>query len=72
MEMNNLAVFFAGSILVTIGIIVLSIGVIVINNLLHRYWKPVNVLKYNYKTVYFDPATGEEVDRKKTKPEGSI
>ena len=68
--MNNLALFFAGSILVTIGIIVLSIGVIVINNLLHRYWKPVTVVKYDYQPVYFDPATGQEVDKKKPKPEG--
>jgi len=70
--MNDLALFFVGSILVTLGTIIISIGVIVINNLLHRYWKPVNVLKYNYKPVYFDPATGQEVDRKKTKPEGTV
>ena len=61
MDMDKLAVFFAGSILVTLGIIVLAIGAIVINNLIHRYWKPMVWFKYQYKPVYFDPVTGEQL-----------
>ena len=59
--MDKLAVFFAGSILVTLGMVVVAIGIIVINNLIHQYWKPVTWFKYQYKPVYFDPATGEQL-----------
>lgn len=59
--MDKLSVFFAGSVLVTLGIIVMVIGAIVINNLIHRYWKPVVWFKYQYKPVYFDPVTGEQL-----------
>ena len=67
MEMDKLAVFFAGSILVTLGMIVIAGGVIVINNLIHRYWKPMVWFKYQYKLVYFDPVTGEQLV-KETEP----
>ena len=60
MDMDKLAVFFAGSILITISMIIIAAGTIVINNLVHRYWKPVTWFKYDYKTVYFDPKTGEQ------------
>ena len=60
MEMDKLAVFFAGSILVTLGMIVIASGIILVNNLIHKYWKPVVWFKYDYKTVYFDPKTGEQ------------
>ena len=59
--MDKLAVFFAGSILVTLGMIVIAGGIIVINNLIHRYWKQVTWFKYEYKPVYFDPATGQQL-----------
>ena len=61
MEMDKIAVFFAGSILVTLGIVVVALGIIVINNLIHQYWKPVTWFKYQYKAVYFDPTTGEQL-----------
>jgi hypothetical protein len=60
MEMDKFAVFFAGSILVTLGMIVITSGIILVNNLIHKYWKPVTWFKYDYKTVYFDPKTGEQ------------
>ena len=60
MEMDKLAVFFAGSILVTMGMVVISAGIILVNNLIHKYWKPMTWFKYEYKAVYFDPKTGEQ------------
>ena len=60
MEMDKLAIFFAGSILITLGTVVIAIGVIVINNLIYKFWKPVTWFKYQYKPVYFDPKTGEQ------------
>lgn len=61
MDMDKLAVFFAGSILITISMIIIAAGTIVINNLIHRYWKPVTWFKYEFKSVYFDPKTGEQL-----------
>ena len=60
MEMDKLAVFFAGSILVTLGMVVIASGIILINNIIHKYWKPVTWFNYEYKTVFFDPKTGEQ------------
>jgi hypothetical protein len=59
--MDKLAVFFAGSILVTMGMVVIAAGVILINNLVHKYWKPVTWFKYEYKPVFYDPKTGEQL-----------
>ena len=61
MDMDKLAVFFAGSILITISMIIIAAGAIVINNLVHRYWKQVTWFKYEYKSVFFDPKTGEQL-----------
>ena len=59
--MDKIAVFFAGSILVTMSMVVIAAGIILINNLLHRYWKQVIWFKYEYKSVFFDPKTGEQL-----------
>jgi hypothetical protein len=59
--MEQLSVFFAGSVLFTLSVIVIVAGIIAINNLMHRYWQPVTWFKYDYKPVYFDPDTGEQL-----------
>ena len=41
MDMDQAAVFLAGSILTMLGFIVVVAGIIAINNLIHKYWKPV-------------------------------
>jgi hypothetical protein len=46
MTLEQAAVFFTGSILTMLGFIVITAGVIAINNLLHRYWKPVKFAHY--------------------------
>ena len=61
MTMEQLSVFFAGSVLFTLSVIVIIAGIIAINNLMRRYWKPVTWFKYDYKPVYFDPDTGEQL-----------
>lgn len=43
MDMDQAAVWLAGSILFTIGIVVLIVGVVIINNVLHKYWKPISI-----------------------------
>jgi hypothetical protein len=46
MDMTQAAVFLSGSILTMLGFIVVIIGIIVINNLLHKYWKPVKFFTF--------------------------
>lgn len=44
--MDQAAVFLAGSILTMIGFIVIIASVVVINNIIHKYWKPVQFFKW--------------------------
>jgi hypothetical protein len=39
--MDQAAAFLAGSVLTMIAIIVIVAGVVVVNNIIHRYWKPL-------------------------------
>lgn len=43
MDMDQAAVFLAGSVLTTLGFIVIVIGLVVINNVVARYWRPVRI-----------------------------
>jgi hypothetical protein len=51
--MESAAVFMSASILMTIGVVVIMIGVIIVNNLFDKYWKPVKMFKYEYRPVYY-------------------
>ena len=39
MDMDQSAVFLAGSILTVLGFIVIVGGVVIINNIIHKFWK---------------------------------
>jgi len=43
MDMDQAAVFLAGSVLTALGFIVVVIGLVVINNIIARYWRPVRI-----------------------------
>ena len=43
MDMDQAAVFLAGSILTAIGFVVIVAAAVAVNNLLHKYWKPVRI-----------------------------
>ena len=53
MSMESAAVFMSASILITIGVVVIVMGIIIVNNLFDRYWKPVKMFKYEYRPVYY-------------------
>lgn len=59
--MDQAAIWLGSSILVMLGLIAVTIGALVINNLIANYWKPVSWFKYEYRPVYYDPKTGEQV-----------
>ena len=46
MTMDQAATWLAGSILTALGFIVVIGAVVVINNMLHKYWKPVQFFKW--------------------------
>ena len=46
MDMDQAAVWLAGSILFALGAVVIVAGIVVINNILHKYWKPVQFFKW--------------------------
>jgi len=43
MDMDQAAVFLAGSILTALGFLVVIGAVIIVNNVIHKYWKPVRI-----------------------------
>ena len=43
MNMDQSAVFLAGSILTALGFIVVIATIVAINNIIHKYWKPIRV-----------------------------
>lgn len=53
MTLDQTSNFFVGSILTMLGFIIIAAGIIVINNLIYKYWKPVKMFRYEYKPVYF-------------------
>lgn len=59
--MDQAAVFLAGSILTMMGFVVVTIGIIVINNLIAKYWKPVKWIKFDDAPARF--MTQEEAEK---------
>jgi hypothetical protein len=43
MDMDQAAVFLAGSILTALGFLVVVAAIVIVNNVLHKYWKPVRI-----------------------------
>ena len=61
--MNQAAFFLAGSIIVALGFIIICAGIIVVNNLLNQYWKPVQLFKWvEYKDSHNYP-THDELEK---------
>jgi hypothetical protein len=56
MDMDQAAVFLAGSILTMLGFIVVVAGIIVINNIISKYWKPVRI--FTIDSFNFNPPPG--------------
>jgi hypothetical protein len=43
MDMDQAAVFLAGSILTALGFVAVVIALVVINNIIARYWRPIRI-----------------------------
>ena len=66
MDMDQAAVFLAGSILTMTGLIVIVAGAVLINNIVHRYWKSFG---WKFFPVWMDQpqrfAESHELDKSK-------
>ena len=70
MDMDQAAVFLAGSILTALGFLVVIAAVIIVNNLLHKYWKPVRIFTSDSWSAMNPPhrfATPEDIAEIKNK-----
>jgi len=56
MDMDQAAVFLAGSVLTMMGFVVIIVGLVVINNVIHKYWKPLGWFKSMGLTFEHPPA----------------
>jgi hypothetical protein len=62
----------AGSILFALGIVVLVAGVVVVNNIISKYWKPVRIFTpdswkaFNPPHSYVEPRLDETHGKEKT------
>jgi len=76
MDMDQAAVFLAGSILTMMGFIVVIIGLVIINNIINKYWKPVRIftsdswnlnppIHYPHQEVQIEPKI-EEIGKTKS------
>ena len=65
---EQMAIWLVGSILFALGSIVLIFGLILINNLLHKYWKPVRVFTVDSFTML---GTNTSINSKYQTPEQS-
>jgi hypothetical protein len=63
MEIETAAEFLVGSILFGIGFCIIAVGLVVVNNIFHKYWKPVTIWlpKYMDQTQSTRFATDEEM-----------
>jgi hypothetical protein len=66
MDMDQAAVFLGGSILTMLGFIIVVAGVVAINNIISRFWKPVRIFTPDSWKGFMPPSTfvnQEELNR---------
>jgi hypothetical protein len=68
MDMDQAAVFLGGSILTMLGFVVVVAGIVAINNIISRFWKPVRLFTPDSWTGINPPqfSNQEEPNKKET------
>jgi len=67
-DVENAASFLAGSILFSIALVVFIIGCVVVNNIIHKYWKPVNIFTPDSWKGFFPPHEIRYIEPEMNKP----
>jgi hypothetical protein len=56
MDIDTAATFFVGSILIGLGVIIVAMVILLLNNLFNKFWKPVKFSIYQIpQYTYVDP-----------------
>ncbi len=67
MTMDQAAIFLASSLLVGLGAIVITGVILVVNNLLHKYWKPFNLYRIvDPEGRFIDTQTDKDTKNERT------
>ena len=69
MDMDTAATFLAGSILSMMGFVVVVIGIVIINNIFSRYWKPVKWMRMMDHPMYVTREELEHAGQNQASPE---
>lgn len=67
MTIEQASNFFVASILTMLGFIVVVAGIVVINNLISKYWKPVSLFTVDSWKAFNPPHTIQEQQNENTK-----
>lgn len=46
MDITSAGIFFVGTILYGMGIVILAAVLVVVNNIFSKFWKPIDVLRF--------------------------
>lgn len=71
MDMDQSAVFLAGTLLTALGFLVILAAIVIANNIIHRWWKPMG-WTFGWITTSTRFATPEELERTPPKIEPTI
>jgi len=63
MDLDTYLIFTMASLLISIGVIFLSLTVILLNNLLHKYWKTVKLVEWIPNARFADPQEVLPIDK---------
>jgi len=63
MDLDTYLTFTIASLLISIGVIFLSLTVILLNNLLHKYWKTVKLVEWIPNSRFAEPQEVLPVDK---------
>ena len=63
MDLDTYLTFTIASLLISIGVIFLSLTVILLNNLLHKYWKTVKLVEWIPNARFAEPQEVLHVDK---------
>ena len=68
MDMDQAAVWLGGSILTALGFVVLIIAIVIVNNILHKFWKPVRIFTADSWNINPPARFATEEDLKRIEP----
>ena len=71
MDMDQAAVFLAGSVLFALGIVILVIGCVVVNNVIHKFWKPIKLFTPDSWKGFMPPVQYVEAKEPELKEKGT-